>query len=523
MKKLTSYLYNFEELIRGGFLYVDKTEFVWKLIENCSDGYFLSRPRRFGKSLLVSTLKAVFEGKRELFKGLALYDKPYDWKQYPVIHLDFGDCGVKTEADLREYLVGKLSLIADDFGININIKPRQLAGAFSRIIIELSKKCGQVVILIDEYDKPILENITNSEQLVAIRDTLADFYSPLKTQQAYERFVFLTGVSKFCHVSIFSKLNNLNDISMDERFATMLGYTQEEFETHFADHIAQTEASQALPHEQYLTKIKRWYDGFRFHAKAESVYNPVSLASFFLKGGEFNNYWFSTATPTYLINLVKEQNFDFEHALKEPTTSVSFAAYEVDNINVLILLLQTGYLTIHHTIRDEDDDTLYYLDFPNIEVKESFDTYLINAYTNVKEDRIQVKVKKMKSFIKQGNVDEFMKCFQSLLAEIPYSIHVKDEKYYQTVFFLIFLLLSVHITAESETNAGRIDAVVAYGDCVYIFEFKQNKNEEVAFDQIMDREYYKKYQYSGKKIILVGANFSYEKRQIDGWKTKQLP
>ena len=521
MKELTSSLYDFERLINGNYLYIDKTEYVWEMVRQPYACYFLSRPRRFGKSLLVSTLKAVFQGKRELFKGLALYDKPYDWQQYPVIHIDLGDCCAHNESGLRRYLADKLRDTAEQFGIKLSVRPSQLSGSFSRLIAKLASQGKQVVVLIDEYDKPILENITRKDDIVAIRDTIAEFYSPLKTQQSYERFVFLTGVSKFCHVSIFSKLNNLTDISMDARFATTLGYTQEEVEKYFAEYIAQTEAKQSLPHQQYIDKIKRWYDGFCFEENSETVYNPVSLASFFIYSGKFNNYWFSTGTPTFLINLIKEQNFDFEHALKEPTTSVSFASYEVDNIDVLILLLQTGYLTINHT-QQLDDSTLYYLDFPNIEVKESFDTYMINAYTKVEKNHLQVKVMMMKSFIKQGDVDEFMKCFQSLLAEIPYSIQVKEEKYYQTIFFLIFLLLGVNITAESETNDGRIDALIAYGDNIYIFEFKLDKNEEVAFDQIMTHKYYQKYQNSGKKIVLVGANFSYKKRQIDGWETKLI-
>ena len=521
MKDLTSSIYDFEELITGGFLYIDKTEYIWKLLEKSREYYFLSRPRRFGKSLLLSTLKAVFEGKRELFKGLALYDKPYDWQQYPVIHIDLGDCCAHNERELRRYLADKLIDLAEDFDIKIPVRTSQLSGTFSRLIAKLAKKGKEVVVLIDEYDKPILENISRKDDLVAIRDTLAEFYSPLKTQQSYERFVFLTGVSKFCHVSIFSKLNNLNDISMDERFATMLGYTQEEFVTNFNEYIAQFEAKQELSHEQYLDKIKRWYDGFRFHAKAESVYNPVSLASFFMKGGEFNNYWFSTATPTFLIELIKQRHFNFEKILSEPVSNVAFSAYEVDNPEILPLLLQTGYLTIHQT-RQVDEQTFYCLDFPNIEVKTAFDTYLINAYTQIGRSDIELKIALLNEYVRQGDVENFMQCLQSMLAEIPYTIQIEDEKYYQTIVFLIFLLLGAYITAESQTNNGRIDAIAAANDWVYLFEFKLNKNEEIAFDQILKREYYKRYQYSGKKIILIGANFNFEKHQLDGWKTKQL-
>jgi hypothetical protein len=518
MKYLTSSIYDFEELINGGYLYIDKTEYVWKMIQNTRGYYFLSRPRRFGKSLLVSTLKAVFAGKRELFKGLALYDKPYDWKQYPVIHLDLGSCQSDTVEILEKRLQTKILHAADRLGITVS--GDDSTAQFENLIFDAAK-IAPPVVLIDEYDKPILGNISDKENVSDILRKLKSFYSVIKTSSPLLRFVFLTGVSKFCHVSVFSDLNNLNDISMDADFATMLGYTQAEFENKFAEYIAQEESKQDLPHEQYMDKIKRWYDGFHFEENADTVYNPVSLANFFIKGGKFNNYWFSTGTPSFLIELIKQQHFNFEKILTQPVTSVAFSAYEVDNPDVLQLLLQTGYLTIHHT-RQFGEQTLYYLDFPNVEVKTAFDTYLINAYTNLTRGDIELKIVMLEEYVRQGDVDNFMQCLQSMLAEIPYSIQLQDEKYYQTIFYLVFLLLGVHIIAEAQTNNGRIDAVASAGNLVYIFEFKLNKDEEVAFDQIMTRQYYKKFQYSGKKIVLVGANFDFDRRQIADWKTKEL-
>ena len=521
MKELTSSLYDFERLINGNYLYIDKTEYVWEMVRQPYACYFLSRPRRFGKSLLVSTLKAVFQGKRDLFKGLALYDKPYDWQQYPVIHIDLGDCCVHNESGLRRYLADKLRDTAEQFGIKLAVRPSQLSGSFSRLIAKLASKGKQVVVLIDEYDKPILENITRTNEIVAIRDTLADFYSPLKTQQQYERFVFLTGVSKFCHVSIFSKLNNLTDISMDARFATMLGYTQEEFEQYFAEYIAQTEAKQELPHDEYLAEIKRWYSGFRFDEKAEAVYNPVAIANFFTNNGDFRYYWSSTGSPLLLIDLMKQRHFELERTLREPVSNMAFSANEVDNLEVLPLGLQTGYLTIHHS-NQFDEWTLYYLDFPNIDVKSSFDYYLLNAYTGIDQVAVNRYVASLIQYVQTGNVDGFRECLEGMLAAIPYDLYIKQEKYFQTIIYLLFLLLGVYIEAEAHTNIGRIDAVASYGDWVYIFEFKIDQDEEVAFEQIMARQYYQKYQHQGKKIVLIGANFSYEKRQLDGWKTKQL-
>ncbi|MBO4633224.1 MAG: AAA family ATPase, partial [Lentisphaeria bacterium] len=258
MKSLTSSVYSFEKLRKEGYLYVDKTEFIWNLINPAGESYFLSRPRRFGKSLTISTLKAVFEGKKELFKGLAIYDKPYDWKPYPIIHLDMANCDVHTESDLRDYLVRMMQRLARQHGVSVDIQRTQLSSSFSDLIEEIAKTTP-AVILLDEYDKPILENITNPDVLV-LRDTLADFYSAIKKEMDNERFVFITGVSKFCHVSLFSKLNNLTDITMDARYATMLGYTQSEFESNFKDRIEAISGQLDMPKEQLLPEIKAWYD-----------------------------------------------------------------------------------------------------------------------------------------------------------------------------------------------------------------------------------------------------------------------
>ncbi|MBQ7402770.1 MAG: AAA family ATPase, partial [Lentisphaeria bacterium] len=260
-------------------------EYIWQLIRPSSAGYFLSRPRRFGKSLTVSTLKAVFEGKKELFKGLAIYDKPYDWKQYPVIHLDMANCDIHSESDLRDYLVRLLERLAQFHKVDVKIQRNLLSSSFSDLIEDVAKQ-GQVVILLDEYDKPILENISNPDAGI-IRDTLADFYSAIKKEADCERFVFITGVSKFCHVSLFSKLNNLTDISMDARYAAMFGYTQEELEANFGDRISALAGEQDV--DAFKEKIKKWYNGYRFEEKAKTVYNPVSLAQFFESGGKFNN------------------------------------------------------------------------------------------------------------------------------------------------------------------------------------------------------------------------------------------
>lgn len=512
MKKLTSSIYSFENLIEGDFLYIDKTEYIWQMIQPAGGMYFLSRPRRFGKSLTLSTLKAVFEGKKELFKGLALYDKPYEWKKYPVIHLSFGDYNVVTDAfkELSPYLMTKIRQIAASYSIELTAATPGLC--FGELVDALATR-GQVVILVDEYDKPILDNIDDPD-ISLIQRTLKGFFSVLKDRNEKERFLFVTGVSKFSHVSLFSDLNNLTDISMDARFATMLGYTQEELEAHFGDRIAALAGNGDL--EACKAKIKKWYNGYRFEENSKTVYNPVSLANFFERNGKFNNYWFSTGTPSFLLKLIKTKRFDLEEVLEKPVSSFALDAYEVDNLNPLTLLLQTGYLTIDKAV-ERYGDTAYQLCFPNLEVKGSFETYLAGDCSGLHTNQVKEAVYALADEVTAGNVDGFMEAMKVFFAQIPYDVHLKNENNFQLLFYSIFLLLGISITAESRTNNGRIDAVATNEDFVFVFEFKLNKSEEIALEQIKSRDYYRRYMDSGKTIRLVGVNFDNEAGQIVRW------
>ena len=510
MKDITSYVYNFEELIQGNFLYVDKTEYIWQLIRPSSAGYFLSRPRRFGKSLTVSTLKAVFEGKKELFKGLAIYDKPYDWKPYLVIHLDFANCDIRTADELIKYLTWQLENIADSF--HLQLRGEQLSVRFENLINDIAEN-GNVVIFVDEYDKPILNNIAD-QGVGEILNVLKGFYSNIKKTESKLRFAFITGVSKFCHVSLFSDLNNLTDITMDARYATMFGYTQEELESNFDDRISTLAREQDIA--AYKAKIKDWYNGYRFHKNAQTVYNPVSLAYFFENNGEFNNYWFSTGTPTFLLELIRKQKFDLEKALDAPVSGFAFSAYEIDNLNPLTLLLQTGYLTIDKAV-ERYGDTAYQLRFPNLEVKGSFDAYLAGYCSGLHVNQIKDSVYLLADKVSEGDVDGFLETMKVFFAKVPYDIHLKDENNFQMLFYLVFMLLGISIIAESKTNNGRIDAVATNDDFVFVFEFKLNKSDVIALQQIKERDYYRRYMNSGKKIFLIGVNFDKDSGQIGNW------
>ena len=524
MKNLTSSVYSFKDMIQGNFLYVDKTEYIWQLIKPAKEMYFLSRPRRFGKSLLLSTLKAVFEGKKELFEGLALYDKPYDWKKYPVIHIDMNgrDFGTleKMEQSLRQILLEQ----ADMFGVDL--KETASSAMFHNLIKTLHDRDGDVVILLDEYDKPILGNISKkdvSEFLAALKV----FYSVIKEKSGMLRLAFITGVSKFCHVSLFSDLNNLTDITMDARFATMLGYTQKELESCFGEYIETVEKKQDLDHEAFLAEIKNWYDGFRFEENSESVYNPVSLANFIEKGGKFNNYWFQTGTPSFLLELIMKSKFDFSASLNKPVSASFFDAFEISSLDPLVLLFQTGYLTIDHAEQRKISFTNksimeYYLKFPNQEVEESFNNSLLAYCTTVRKHDSQELILNLITSVGTGNADGFIKLFKSIFAGIPYNIHVKDEHYYQTVCYVICDLLKLMVQAEICTSDGRIDMMVAAGDWIYVIEFKLNKSADDAMLQIENKDYAAKYRKDGKRIMLIGINFDFSSGNIADWITEEL-
>ena len=515
---LTSSIYSFEQMRETGYLYVDKTEYIWNLIRLDGGMYFLSRPRRFGKSLAVSTLKALFEGKKELFKGLSVYNKPYDWKPYPVIHLSMTGRRFDTLENLQHSL--QEILLEQARGLNVALERTDPVTMFQKLIETLSQS-GRIVVLLDEYDKPILDNIAEGSTQDFVR-AMKSFYSVIKDKARDLRFVFVTGVSKFCHVSLFSDLNNLADITVDSRYATMFGYTQEELERYFGDRIRNAAGKLEMTEAALKEKLKVWYDGFRFAASAEGVYNPVSIARFFERGGEFDNYWFSTGTPSFLMKLARETDFDFERVLDNPVTMDAFSAYEIDKIDPLLLLVQTGYLTIKSSVEDFGM-RLYKLDFPNREVASSFRSYLLNAYTPYTTEEVNFNILALARSIRSGDVDAFMNVWKNWMAKIPYDIQLRHEKYYQTIFYMMFTSLQGIINeAECRTNSGRIDAVVGCGEWLYIVEFKLDKSPEVALEQIKKNEYFVRYQNCGKRIVLIGANVDFENRRLTGWKHEEV-
>ena len=515
---LTTSIYTFENLINGDFQYVDKTEYVWKLIRPVKEMYFLSRPRRFGKSLLISTLKAVFEGKRDLFKGLALYDKPYDWKRHPVVHLDMGNCNVRTAEDLSKYLKDQLENIASSFGIQL--RGELLANCFENLITDLAKQ-GAPVILVDEYDKPILNNVTNPRAKDILLE-LKGFYSTIKKTERLLRLTFITGVSKFCHVSLFSDLNNLTDITLSPDYAGMLGFTEAEVRKYFADRIPEAARINEVSEEELMENLMKWYDGYRFSDAETHVCNPVSITRFFANHYKFSNYWDSTGTPSFLLELMAKQAYDHEASLTRWYGESVFSAYELDHLDITGMLWQTGYLTIKE-VRRGITGMQYRLDFPDMEVRQTFMNRLLEFYAGVGQGTSGSIIERFCAAILQDELEKLMGEFQSFLAGISYTLHIPQEKYYQTIFFVVFKLLGCYIEAESCTNEGRIDAYIRTPKAVYIFEFKLNKSARKAVAQIVDRHYYEKFYGCGLPVRMIGVNFDYSKGRIDSWKEKEPP
>ncbi|MCQ2380492.1 MAG: AAA family ATPase, partial [Victivallaceae bacterium] len=399
---LTSNTYTFADLIEGEFLYIDKTEYLWRLVSPRKGIYFLSRPRRFGKSLTISTLKAIFQGKKELFNGLAIYDKPYDWKKYPVIHLSFGNYNVKKNAldEFPEYLMSRLRLIAKEHKVALH--ENTPGNCFTELICALGET-SQVVILVDEYDKPILNNITNPD-LPEIMSILRGFYSSIKDCDQYERFVFITGVSKFSHVSIFSDLNNLKDVSMDPDYATMLGFTQEELEENFGELIKKYAKEKGMTRDELVAEIKHWYNGYRFEENAHTVYNPVSATSFF-EYGKFLNYWIKTGLSDFLMELAKTRRYNFARLPSEEVSDTDLSISNIKNISLVSLLFQTGYLTLDRA-SVKFGQTFYTLTFPNNEVRFSFNALLLFHLADKKDKECASLAETLLAAMNVGDTDK---------------------------------------------------------------------------------------------------------------------
>lgn len=506
---------DFDKIINEGYTYVDKTELIYKLVHEGSY-YFLSRPRRFGKSLLMSTLEAYFSGKRELFHGLAIDKLKKEWTVYPVLHLDLNTGKYDTKDSLFHVLDDFLCKLEATYGTFPSEKALELR--FMGLIARIYEKTGKpVVILVDEYDKPLLQSINNKELQDDFRATLKAFYSALKTQDRYIRFALLTGVTKFGKVSVFSDLNNLTDISMDESYDTLCGITEEEMHRYFEESIQKLADRYDISYEEACARLKKRYDGYHFVEYGTGVYNPFSLLSTF-RASKFGNYRFETGTPTFLVQLLQRENFYLPDLTQQQVSADMLNSIDAMDRNPIPVIYQSGYLTI----KDYDEEfKVYTLGFPNEEVEEGFANYLLPFYAHTGSEGAPMYVRNFVLALRNGKPEEFMKRMQVLFADTDYKIVGNAELYFQNAFYIVTKLLGFYTEVERTISDGRIDMIVKTKDYIYIFEFKYDQSADTALQQIEDKGYAKPFATDGRKIVKIGVNFSREHRCIDEWKIKE--
>lgn len=511
-RKLPIGIQNFEKIRKDGYSYIDKTELMYQLVTTNSP-YFLSRPRRFGKSLLMSTMEAYFLGKKELFTGLALESLETEWKEYPVLHLDLNAENYNSVDSLERILNEHLFLWEQKYGNST--AETSLSLRFKGVIRRAAESTGlPTVVLIDEYDKPLLQTIGNKELQDSYKNILKAFYGVLKSADAHLRFVFLTGVTKFGQVSVFSDLNQLKDISMDARYATICGITDEELRRNFQPELELLAANEDLDYERVCQKMKRMYDGYHFRHNMEGVYNPFSVLNA-LDSAEFGSYWFATGTPTFLVELLKKTDYDLRNLEGVELPANQFADYRADADYPIPVIYQSGYLTIKGY---DPRFKTYTLGFPNEEVEYGFLNFLLPYYTEVPVEKGEFNIMRFVKELEAGDADAFLIRLRAFFAGIPYELNDKTERHYQVIFYLVFRLLCQYIDVEERSAKGRADAVVKTKDFVYVFEFKLDGSVDDALKQIDEKGYLLPYDIDNRQLLKIGVSFDSNERNIGEWK-----
>lgn len=510
MQNLPIGMQSFEAVRKADYLYVDKTKHLERLVTT-NKYYFLSRPRRFGKSLFLSTLKAYFLGKKELFKGLYIETVEKDWKEYPVLYLDLNSGIYDSEERLLNNLNYHLSEWEEQY--NIQTKFVNPEDRLSNIIKTTVKQTGkQVVILVDEYDKPLLQTIDNEELHDKFKGILKGVYSVLKSCDEYIRFGFLTGVTKFSKISLFSDLNNLMDISLDENYTDICGITEEEIKTNFKEHLQAFAEKEETTSEDILSQLKAMYDGYHFSENTSvDIYNPFSLLNS-LTERKFRNYWFQTGTPTFLIKLLQENNYDLKDLSEGKITAKDLTSKESMMNAPVALFYQSGYLTIKDYKKKSG---AYKLGYPNKEVEESFLDFILPKYMHTNENASFSYVEKMYENLENGEIEDFLKTMKTFFASVPYDLIKDTENHYQTVIFIICKLIGFIVEAEYKIVNGRIDMIVRTDNYLYLFEFKFDKSAEEALQQIDSKDYPLTFQQDERKLYKIGVNFSSQTKNID--------
>ncbi|MCB1115556.1 MAG: AAA family ATPase [Chlamydiia bacterium] len=518
MKKLPIGIQSIEKILKSNaYAYVDKTGFIKQLIDEGFPHYFISRPRRFGKSLFVNTLKQVFSGNKKLFKGLDIHESDYNWKKYPVVALDFSKIANSTPDELKAALKIRLEIIANEH--NISIIAADIQVALDTLVVQLSKKYkSKVVVLIDEYDKPIIDHLDDPIVAEQNKDVLKGFFGTLKGLDGELKLTFITGISKFSQVSLFSGLNNLKNITMDPKYAGIMGYTEKELRENFQDHIKQIakERGKQVTEKSIIDEIRMWYNGYRFSENPLTVYNPYSTLHYF-SDKKAESYWYSTGTPSFLIDEVKNRpqsltSLSGISALKSTLSDIS----SVDRIHLGALMFQTGYLTIRGYNPDENS---FLLDFPNKEVKEAFFNSLLQDFAEVDPLEVTRSAKGIKEDLQSLRFDAFMEKMNVHFAKMPYHVFQRaKEGFYQAVFFTFLEISGIKTLAEVATNIGRIDLMTETSERICIFELKLDQSASIGLSQAERNRYRERFTHSGKETLVIGVNFSSTSRSISDWK-----
>ncbi|WP_456086707.1 ATP-binding protein [Parabacteroides sp.] len=513
VRKMPIGIQSFEDIRRGGYIYVDKTALIYELVTR-GKPYFLSRPRRFGKSLLISTLEAYFLGKKELFKGLAIEKLEQDWITYPVLHLDLNAEKYNSPEALIAILSSHLTRWEDVYGKGED--ETTLSTRFAGIIRRANEQTGrQVVVLIDEYDKPLLQVFSNEALLANYRATLKAFYGVLKSADPYLKFVFLTGVTKFAHVSVFSDLNQLKDISMFPAYSGICGITLEELKQNFQPEIEAVARENGYTCEETPGKLAHKYDGYHFRENTPGMFNPFSLLNA-LDSLKLDNFWFQTGTPTFLVELLKQSEFDMRQLIDGIETEASaFTEYRMEANNPIPLIYQSGYLTIKDYNREFG---LYKLQFPNEEVRYGFLSFIAPFYSSISDSDKGFYIGKFVRELRAGDVDAFLTRLRAFFADFPYELNARTERHYQVVFYIVFKLMGQFCDAEVRSARGRADAVVKTKDHIYVFEFKLDGSAGEALAQIDSKGYLIPYTADGRQLVRVGVSFDAGERNIGEWK-----
>ena len=505
---------SFEALREGGFIYIDKTRYIHKILDG-SQYFFLGRPRRFGKSLFLSTMKCFFEGKRHLFKDLYIDTIDWDWEPYPVLYLDLNSLQYSSEEELDSLVEDFLAFHEKMYGITPTQQIHSIR--FANLIRGMHDATGKgVVILVDEYDKPLVNNIHNRQRFEIYRDKLAALYSNFKSSADYIRLVFLTGVSRFGKLSVFSGLNNISDISFDIDFSAICGITEEELKDNFKEGITLLSQRYRRSYDEELAELKRHYDGYHFSEESPDIYNPFSILQVLAKR-QYNNYWTDSGKPKLLAELLKHTRTDLEKLLNVRCSRTTLSGLDIDCMTPEALFFQTGYLTIK---RYDQRRRLFHLGLPNEEVKEGFFEYILPYYASLSKADAHAFVFDFLDEMEEGRVDDFMKRLQSMFAGISYEMKFEEERNVQNAILILFSLIGMNVDTEVRTSDGRIDILVRTEKYAYIMELKYDSSAEEALAQIECKEYALPWAIDHREVIEIGINYSSEKRRIDEWKRK---